>query len=171
MDVLLNVNVYDLISHFPHKVATTFFVSGYTVAPPTISVCLHAEYFMGNFKSRYLQYEVTIYQFCVQVVTLFNPVTSDVPVSCYYFELDEYTNAKLNTHLKYVVSEGYVVSEIMFIFKDFTFYYFCHCEFICYNMHLSSFLCVIPCFVELPPDLFCDAAFNYTWGATVKITF
>ena len=52
---------------------------------------------------------------CSWVVTGFDPVDSGISVSCSYFELYGQTNTKLNIHLKYVVPEGHVVSDNMFI--------------------------------------------------------
>ena len=50
----LNVNVSYLVSHSYQNVADTLCTSDFTVAYPTIFICLHTVWFIGNVKSGYL---------------------------------------------------------------------------------------------------------------------
>ena len=73
------------------------------------------------------------------------------------FELDEQINTKLNIYLKFVVAEGYVVSNTMLIIikflpKEYLLYYTLLCD----NLHPSSQGQVIPCFMALPNDVLCS---------------
>ena len=85
----LNVNVSYLVSHSYQNVADTLCTSDFTVAYPTIFICLHTVWFIGNVKSGYLWYEVAGDQCCVWSVSSLDLVTSKLSVSCFYFEFYE----------------------------------------------------------------------------------
>ena len=81
------------------KVTYTLYVSGCTVTPSIVSICLRAGWKMVSLKSWYLLYEVAGDKFDVQAVYVLNPVTSNFSVSCFYFETEDETSVKLETYI------------------------------------------------------------------------
>ena len=67
--IALNVNIYNLGSHFAPKDAAALCISGFTVAPPTTNIFLRKVFLIVNLKIFYLQYEVSGDKFCVQTGT------------------------------------------------------------------------------------------------------
>ena len=81
----LNVNVFYLVSYYACKVEDILCTSRFMVPPPIIFILLFEVWLMGNLKSRYLHYKVSVNQFCDQEAIGLNPVISDLSVSCFYF--------------------------------------------------------------------------------------
>ena len=85
---LLGVNVFGLGFRSSHKDAATLCAYSCMVLPPTTSILLSAVWLVVNVKSRYLCQEVAFNQFFGRAVIGINPVTSELSVSCCYFEVD-----------------------------------------------------------------------------------
>jgi len=84
----LGISPCDLGSHSARKGASSHALSGTTVSPPMVSICLCAMWSMGHMKERYLQFEKAGDQYLGRVVCGLNVNDVKFAVSPPYFDFD-----------------------------------------------------------------------------------
>jgi hypothetical protein len=84
----LGISPGDLGSHSARKGASSHALSGTTVSPPMVSICLRAMWSMGHVKERYLQFEKAGDQYLGRVVCGLDVNDVKFAVSPPYFDFD-----------------------------------------------------------------------------------
>lgn len=167
----VGVNIGDLGAHSSRKGAISIVSSGCTVSPPMASICLRAQWSMGNVKDRYIHYEKAGDQFTGRSVTGISSVTKELAISPVYWDYtdcgEEGKNYVLQTITDLVVNAD-DIEPPMFELLQYLFASLCyHYNFLRENICATNKLNASPLYNCIDSFEFLNAArVTFPWDIT-----